>query len=257
MVTKKFFALASITALTGLIAASIGSGCSSTTVEPATTGDATTGGDARGDTSKVQPPPDDGSTPPTDDTCKGKLAVDTTKLPWKSPNVSLGACTPKMLADLVTYVDANQTAKYADWKKTVTDTTCSACIFGKEADAKWKPLLEDAMGTLIELNVGGCIALASGLGATKGDACGKAYQNWFDCRFEACTDCPNGDSAAFQKCAGLASKAACKAAAADVGTVCGQTEVGNAETACQGDKFVFEGPIKAQCIAGTGDGGDN
>ena len=33
-------------------------------------------------------------------------------------------------------------------------------------------------------------------------------------------------------------------------------EGGDYETACSGDKYVFEGPIKAQCISGlTNDGG--
>lgn len=267
MVTKKLFALASVTALTGVIAVSMASsGCSSTTVEAGggdsavaaeggakigaacTTGAqcasgkctagkcavATSGGDAE---------PEDAA---VDDTCKGKVAVDVTMLPWKSPNVSLGACTKKMLSDLVAYVDANQTAKYADWKKTVTDPTCSACIFGKESETKWKPLLEDASGTLIELNVGGCIGIA-----TNNANCGKAYQNWFDCRFEACSDCAAGNSAALQKCLSDASKAgkACNAAFTNVDTVCTTNGISDAETKCNGVKYVFEGPIKAQCIS--------
>lgn len=151
---------------------------------------------------------------------------------------------------LVKYVDENDKAKYADWKNSVANATCRACIFGKEADAKWKPLLENAKGELVGLNVGGCIAIASGK-----EACGKSYQNWFDCRFEACAMCPEGDNAAVQKCLGNASKGACKKAFDDVGTICGDQAIGDAETACDGAKFVFEGPIKGQCI-GLAEGGE-
>jgi len=248
---KKLFALASVTALTGLIATVAVAGCSSTTVQD-TSGDAAAATDApKGDATK---PKTDGSAEedtgaPAAGTCPTLDAIDATALPWKAPTKLTGACTEKELSDLVTYVGANSGAKYADWKKTVSGLSCSSCIFGKETDATWKPLLEDASGQLVGLNVGGCIAIASG-----NEKCGQSYQNWFDCRFEACTDCPNGDTAALQKCLAAASKGACKKAFDDAGTVCGDTAIGDAETACKGDKFVFEGPIKAQCI-GLSEGG--
>jgi len=248
---KKLFALASVTALTGLIATVAVAGCSSTTVQE-TAGDAaatTDGPKADATKPKADGSADEDSGEPAAGTCPTLDPIDATALPWKAPYKQEGACTAKELSDLVTYVDANSSAKYADWKKTVTGASCSKCIFGKEADATWKPLLEDASGQLVGLNVGGCIAIASA-----NEKCGQSYQNWFDCRFEACTDCPNGDTAALQKCLSAASKKACKPAFDAVGTVCGDTVIGDAETACNGDKFVFEGPIKAQCV-GLTDGG--
>ncbi len=248
---KKLFALASVTALTGLMTAVAVAGCSSTTVQ-ATDGDAAVA--PTGDGGKVVPKKDatadEDSGEPASGTCPTLDKIDATALPWKAPFKSVGACTAKELSDLVTFIDTNSSAKYADWKKTVTGASCSKCMFGKEADATWKPLLEDASGQLVGLNVGGCIAIASGA-----EKCGQSYQNWFDCRFEACTDCPNGDTAALQKCLSAASKGACKPAFDAVGTVCGDTVIGDAETACNGDKFVFEGPIKAQCI-GLAEGGE-
>ena len=249
---KKLFALASVTALTGLIATSGVAGCSSTTVQ-ATDGDAAT---AVVDSGKVTPkkdattPDDDSGGGPATGTCPSLAAIDATALPWAPPAQAIGACTEKALTDLVTYIEANSGAKYADWKKTVTPAACNACVFGKETEKTWKPLLEDASGQLVGLNVGGCIAIAS-----KNEKCGQSYQNWFDCRFQACTDCPNGDTAALQKCLAAASKGACKPAFTAVGTVCGDTVIGDAETACNGDKFVFEGPIRAQCI-GLKEGGE-
>ena len=146
------------------------------------------------------------------------------------------------------YVDTNSTATYAMWKSNgVTDATCRACVFGLQSAAQWAPLLEDGAGQLVGLNVGGCIAIAS-----NNMACGKAYQNWFDCRFEACAGCPAGNTAALQQCLTNASKSgnACFAAFNNVDTACGATVIGNAETACEGTKFVFEGPMKAQCVGG-------
>lgn len=246
---KKLFALASVTALTGLIATVGVAGCSSTTVQD-TSGDAATTTDAS--TKDAAKPKTDGSADDDSGTATGTCptldAIDATALPWKVPTKLVGSCTEKELSDLVTYVDANSSAKYADWKKTVSGASCSSCIFGKETDATWKPLLENASGELVGLNVGGCIAIAS-----SNVNCGKAYQNWFDCRFEACAGCPDGDSAALQKCLTDASKAgaACNAATTNVETVCTAQVITDAETACEGTSFVFEGPIKAQCVGGV------
>jgi hypothetical protein len=79
-------------------------------------------------------------------------------------------------------------------------------------------------------------------------ACGNSYQDWFECRFVACAGCDAGDPAALQKCLTAASKGPCKAAFDAVSAVCGDTVVANAETACNGSTYVFEGPVKSQCI---------
>lgn len=258
---KKLFALASVTALTGLLGAAAVAGCSSTTTQEVAadgapgTGTSGTSGGAKTDTGTTKPKTDSGTTIDEEDsstgptTCPTSDPIDQTALPWKAPYKAEGACTEKNLADLVTYVDTNASAKYADWKKQVS-ATCATCIFGKETDATWKPLLEDSKGQLVELNVGGCIGIAS-----DNVKCGQAYQNWFDCRFEACAECPEGDSAALSKCLSAASKTACKPAFNAVGTVCGDQAIGDAETACNGDSFVFEGPIRLQCIGTEGGGG--
>jgi hypothetical protein len=244
---KKLFALASVTALAGLMVSVAGTGCSSTTTTAA--GDTTDAAPAKKTDAKA--PVGDQEEPPASTVCTGVIPVDATKLPWKSPFKTADACTEKDLTGLVSYLDANQNAKYADWKKAITSVSCSDCVFGKETDATWKPLAENTKGELTTLNVGGCIAIAS-----KNDKCGQAYQNWFDCRFEACADCDANDTAAFQKCLPAANKGGCKAAFDNVGTVCTDQGVTDAEAACDGAKFVFEGPIRAQCIGLKVDGGD-
>lgn len=192
------------------------------------------------------PPPSRPPPPQVEDAeapigCPTTGTIDATLLPYKSPFVSMGACTAGDLAALVTYVDNNGT--FPGWKTSVP-VACAACIFGKETEATWKPMLEDASGTtLAQMNVGGCIAVASG-----SDACGKAYQQWYSCRPEACVGCPDGDSALLQKCLSAASKGPCKKAFDGVTAVCGDLVIADAETKCDGNKFVFEGPIRAQCI---------
>lgn len=245
---KKLFALASVTALTGLMVSVAVAGCSSTTTE--TSADPSDAGTGSETTPKKDSSVGDDEEPPPSTECKGTIAVDATKLPWKSPNVEKGACSPGDLDGLVKFLEANSGAKYADWKKAITNPACNACVFGAETDATWKPLLENAKGELTGLNVGGCIAVASG-----NDNCGQAYQQWFDCGFEACGDCPADDSAAFSKCRGLANKAGCKAAFDNVSTVCTDAVIADAETACDNVKYVFEAPIKAQCI-GLAEGGE-
>lgn len=172
--------------------------------------------------------------------CGGTAPVDATTLPYKSPFVSAGSCTAANLTALTTYVDGGGT--FPGWKTSVP-APCATCIFGLETDALWKPILEDGGGNVAGLNVGGCIAVASG-----SDACGRTYQQWFTCRFEACVDCPDGDSAALQKCLAAASKGSCKKAFDAVSLVCGDPAIADAETTCDGMNYVFEGPIRAQCI---------
>lgn len=247
---KKIFALASVTALTGLMATVAASGCSSTTEITGDAPDTGTGTPVEAGKADAKKPVGDEEEPPASTECKGLTEVDLSTLTWKPPFKGAGSCTQKEANDLSDYVEKNDKAQYADWKKSVANTACQSCIFGKEKDATWKPLLENDKGELIGLNVGGCIAIASG-----DDKCGQSYQNWFDCRFEACGDCPDGDSAALQKCLSAASKGGCKKAYEAVTTVCGDKKVGDAETACDGTKFVFEGPIKAQCV-GLTEGGE-
>ncbi|MDB4935374.1 MAG: hypothetical protein JWP87_2346 [Labilithrix sp.] len=231
--------LAGVVGIAGALAATATAGCSSSS----TGGASDPGRDAA--TIDI-----DSSVEQAERACPHTEPIDATKLSWKPPSVLHGSCTDKELEELVAYVNGHPAAKYVDWKGAVTNAGCSSCVFGKDTDATWKPLVEDANGQLVGLYVGGCIALASG-----SEACGHSYQNWFDCRFQACADCPNGDTAALQKCLSAASKSACKKAFDDVGTVCTDRGITDAETTCDGMKFVFEGPIRAQCI-GLPEGGE-
>ena len=208
---KKLFALASVTALTGLIATVGVAGCSSTTVQD-------TAGDCRGRhgaTAARSTPKKDGAADedsgdrPATGTCPSLDPIDAHGPPLEvARRSSTGACTEKELSDLVTYVDANSTREVRRLEEDGHAARPAApASSARRPTRPGSPSSRTRKGQLVGLNVGGCIAIASG-----NEKCGQSYQNWFDCRFEACTDCPNGDTAALQKCLSAASKGACKTA---------------------------------------------
>ncbi|MBX3192010.1 MAG: hypothetical protein KF819_33780 [Labilithrix sp.] len=193
------------------------------------------------------PPPTSGNLPAPPDECPSTRPIDADVLPWRPPAVAPGSCTEGDLAALVSHIDMNPNGDPSAWKASIASEVCRSCIFGPEG-VTWPPLVENNAGMLSLINVGGCIAVATG-----NAACGKAYQNWYDCRIEACIDCEDNGSR-FAQCLSVANKSACKAAFDNVGTICGDVEIANAEQACVSSKYVFEGPVRAQCI-GLGDGG--
>jgi len=237
---KKLVALASLTAVTGILTSVAVSGCSTETSVITTEGGTT-------DVRTERPPTPEVDSGPA--VCPIETEVDTSGYKWKSPTVNPGACTEQHLAALVTYTDENETATFAQLRTYLNsqDAECGACAFAADGTT-WAPMVVTSSGQLAVLNVGGCISIASG-----NDNCGKAYQHWFECRFEACADCPEGDTSAFQSCASAASQGACRPAIEDVLDVCGEG-IEDYETTCDNEKYVFEAPIRAQCI-GFGDGG--
>lgn len=240
---KKLFALASMTALTGVVASVSSAGCSTTTTtteeDSGTSTDASTTTDAKKDTGTVTPTDSGPGTCPTTD------AIDATQYQYKAANKQPGACTSAMIDALVAFVDGNKTAKYADVKNSVTDATCKACLF--TVDPTWGPLVENAKGELILINSGGCIEAASGK-----LECGKAYHQFEQCLDEACVDCPEGDDTALSACYKAAAKGACKAANSAITSDCADaiSTCGDLST-----KYTFEAPAKALCV-GISDAGD-
>ncbi len=251
--TKKLFALASVTALTGVVAAgSVGTGCSSTTTVEGDGGGSSSGSsDAAKDVQKTDTGASSSGDPDTGPgVCPTTDVIDATTFPWKPPYKKPGSCTSAELDAFVAFVDkTDDPQKWKDGNWTA-NAACRDCVFAKET-TEWPPMILNNSGQLAALNVGGCIAIASGK-----EACGKAYQQWRSCYLEACGDCPDGDQNAFSKCVTAANKKACKKAFDDVvgASGCGDAQTaGDAETACEGKKYVFEGGITAQCI-GLGDG---
>lgn len=252
--SKKVFALASVTALTGLLVAGT-SACSgqkfyvisdeggapsavdggkqpSTTVPPSDAGVTKKPVDASTD-----PDPDPG---PTGTTCPTTAPIDATVFPWAPPRALPGSCTPADVDGLVAYVTAHPAAAYPDLKNQVANLTCRQCLFVPDG-AKWGAIVEKSDGSFLRNNLGGCVALASG-----SVSCGKAYSQLDDCISVACENC--ADQAATQNCSTAAVKGACKTAAAAYSTQC--TDPASVTT-CDNlaTKYTFEAAARALCVA--------
>jgi hypothetical protein len=243
MMMKRIFALASVTTVCGLVAATSASGCSSSDSGGAPAEEAGLDGsaDAKKPVEASDDIPDTGAP-----TCPTTAAIDATTNEWKPPNVMPGACTGAMVDALVAAVDASPMIAYPDLKAKITDPTCKACLFAPDG-AKWAAFVEDASGAFLRQNFGGCVAVVSGQ-----EACGKAFSQYEDCTDLACQDC--ADETSFNACNSPASKGACKTAASNVTTVCGSNVT--AIDTCQslGTKYLFESAARALCV-GLGDGG--
>jgi hypothetical protein len=241
---KKLFALASVSALAGLVSAVSAAGC--TTTETQTTpGEDSGTADAKKDSKNVTPEDDAGEEP--SDLCYKEDQVDTSKPAegYKNPRVQPGACEPGVTKVIEDLFDANPSGvKFTDIKDALADDPgCAECAFGKEADAEWAPLVEATSGQGFIQNGGGCVAVVS-----KNEDCGKAYFEWDLCLNFACTDCEGSDQ---QSCVSAVQSSACKDQTDALGTACGK-DVNNYLKACN-----FTGWIKAQCVDGTvADGGN-
>ena len=192
-------------------------------------------------------PPED---PPEDPSgqCPTTSPIDYSNLPYSPPAVLPGACTRAEVDNLIAFIEKENDPR--DWKASIGSPSCRSCVFGLYTATTWAPILEDGGGNPLALNVGGCIAIRSGI-----PACGKAYQQWYDCRLEACIDC--GDDRDYARCLSSADKGACAKAYANVPSSCGgQGAVSSAESACEMSDALsgLHGAIIAQC-ADTPDGG--
>lgn len=245
---KRIFALASVSALTGLVSAVAAAGCSSddpAAKSPLEAGSPNQNGEG-GANNNLSDGGGGGGT--EDEPCMEKDAIDATKFPYATAKKQANACTNKELEDLATFfTDKAQNTEdisIGDWKKVVSDT-CAKCVFSDGTGAEWSPILVKG-DKLDNVNRGGCIEIASGK-----RSCGQAYQRVAECRLAACVDtCKSaeGFTECLQDVEGIFT-GPCKGAYDTLQKECGQ-DLSNYEAACRGNNFTFEGPIRVQCING-------
>jgi hypothetical protein len=248
---KKLFALASVSALAGLVSAVGAAGCSETEVTPAADGGGTPDSGKKDGGPKTTP---DADVEPEPTSCMVKDPIDATQYPYKTPTKSVGACTTEELTKLSAYykAHANEEPAVSEWSKEVSEK-CATCVFSDGEGSTWSPVLVQD-DKLANVNRGGCVEILSGK-----PACGKAYQQVTECRLEACaTKCKTQDE--FTECLQDGQSiftGPCKDAYDAMETACGNS-LKAAETGCAGKDWTFEGPIKVQCITGGGkaDAGD-
>jgi hypothetical protein len=209
---KKLFALASVTALTGLMAAVAASGCSSSTVVD-TTPTTEAGPDVKTTPKDATVEPDDAE-PPGPGTCPTTTPVTAADigLTWVAPGPPQDVCSQQNLDDLKALFDAGKgSAKYTDIEKTL-GTTCAPCVFTASKGARWGLIIKDGANIVADNSSGSCF------GQLSTAECGKAT---FE--LDACTDiaCPQTDCGTdTQACATKAGKGACKSFVTAFQTAC-------------------------------------
>ena len=188
---------------------------------------------------------DAGPAEPT--SCLSTDPIDATQYPYTPTAPALrGKCTATELAALSSYYRANATSLDLDGWRASVGADCSACAFGDADGATWAPLLVGDDGQFA-VNRGGCVEAVSG-----SEACGRAYQQYQDCTVDAClVNCTT--QAEFTQCRQdqAVLTTSCKGALENVKSACGETNIGQYETACKGTTYTFEGPIKVMCVTGT------
>lgn len=116
---------------------------------------------------------------------------------YKDPNASAKSCTAADLQAVEAEI-AKGNSKFVDLETFMKarNVTCASCMFTKEADATWGPLVYvgNAGGAL--QYYGACFARAPG-GSV---ACGKAVQATFDCLDAVCDETACGGQAQVSAC---------------------------------------------------------
>lgn len=241
---KKFFALASVTAVAGIVVAASAAGCSSSTTT--TEQDGGGGTDAKADGKgpvgtdgggeDAEPGGECPAAFPGDNEYKTAAQADITKC---------DATDIKFLEDEI----AAGRSKFVELETSMKarKAACAACIFTKEADSVWGPIVYVGTSGGALQYYGACFARAPG----GSDACGTAVQATFDCLDAVCAE---------DACGGESAVSACTKAALADKTSCGKY---NLQTACPNLTALFDyceqftGVISVMCGPGpvAGDGG--
>ena len=243
---KKLFALASVSALAGLVSAAGVSGCTTETVTQNTDTDAGTG-----DAKKPKPVVEAGEDPdpePELPACLKKDAVDPEGIAYTKVGATKGACTEQEQKDIKKFLDDAIAAqkldfKQSEWSATVGDS-CAKCVF-TESDADSWGIIIQKDDQFVTYNRGACVEAQSGK-----ESCGRAYHRFQACVLVACGSCKTQDE--FDAC--TAEQEAiftgpCAGFIEEAQKECG-ANIGAYENACKGSPL--ETGIKVVCIDGGG-----
>jgi hypothetical protein len=223
---KKLFALASISALTGIVITSTVSGCSSTTTTADPPAAAAAPDSSKPVTPKDAAPPDDAATGPT--TCPTNTAITAADIEanvkWVPPLAPQNVCTQTNIDSLKAQFLADKAAGktgtlFTDIKAALggAGTACVKCAFGPQAAQNWPPYVELTGGGTLSNRTASCLA------QVESAACGKAYFEFDFCLAQlACNtkDCTTSAAVtACEKTAG-AKGGACYALGQEFATAC-------------------------------------
>jgi hypothetical protein len=125
------------------------------------------------------------------DACMLPAVPDFTPRRWAPPAPRQGACSGSQIDAFLqacSTADGGQRDACAAFQAAHADEPCLACLVTPDSAASFGPLVSRSDGSGLELNAGGCIALARGLG--NADDCGARYQALTECTATACAACP-------------------------------------------------------------------
>lgn len=248
---KKLFALASFTALTGMVVSVSGVGCSSS--------DTTSTTDAAADVKKTETGPVEGGE--EEDAPAGTCPDSTpvtgaqidSEIGWKGPNAIQNPCSGANIQTFGGILDDDTVKTWDDLFTKLSGaglpTACHDCIVTDSTAAKWGPVVKLAAGGGL-FNFGACFANQTS------DACGKTLEYTNVCINNACADCTS--DATYQTCAGSkGTDTACAGPIKDEQTACAafsaqiSSETSTLSKACNN---ILNG-ASTLCAGGTFDGG--
>lgn len=174
--------------------------------------------DGGGGTSGPDGGADAAATDPTHCPSKGTPTV----AAWRAAPSASSVCSA---ADITYFagIAASQTWLGIQSLMTTRNANCSKCIFSKDTDAAWRPVVFSGTQGDAIVNYSACFARAPG----GSNACGTAVYQWSDCYAKACDSAACGTQAALDAC--YARQDVSAACAAFVPTTpCGGTTAYNA-----------------------------
>jgi hypothetical protein len=242
---KKLFALATMTAITGLGASVAVSGCSSTTsvTDPGDSGtdakaavkkDAAAVDEDAGTDPGVCPKPGDVTEADVQQAFSG---------PWKGPGAPKNVCSQTDLDKVKALFGGAASVKFADVKAALS-ANCASCVFTPNTAATW--------GMLVEFSDGVYQNYAACYGAVTNDNCGKGLAYLDICTNALCDEADCGSAQAVTACSRKAVSGGCKSFATSVTTACGQDGLAKIDAQC-GNIFQL---MAVTCGGGTDAGLD-
>jgi len=231
---KTLFALASVSALTGLLAATGAAGCTTETNE-------TTPTQGAGTTDAKKPPrlasDDDGNQ--GEQLCYKTDPYDATTIPYKKARVLPGSCSASLPTVLNVIWSSNPLLspdELHDELAIQESQACADCAVAPDDGDSWAPVVWDGIRPIE--NLGGCMEVLS-----RSEDCGRAYTQWNGCINTVCANCSSEAEAA--ECSQSAQSAACSAATQSLVTACGNN-VNSYISACfpAGKPGVYQSIIK-------------
>ncbi len=250
---RKLFALAGVSALTGLVTVAGAAGC--TTTEASEAEDGGTRDGARRDTGPGARLGDEDDPVITwGPKCPSTFDRDADAIPYAKAGVSIGACTEQEQKDIKKFLDDAIAAQKLDFKQSEwaasVGVSCASCVFTEVDAASWGIIIQKD-DEFFTYNRGACIEAVSG-----SEACGRGYQRLQACVLETCLNCSEQDaSVACKEEQETSATGACGALVEQLQKDCGP-DLGAYVEACKGSPL--ETGIRTVCITGPGpvDAGD-